>query len=70
MTGEEDKDVLIIPSIPGASRTDVVEYLGSMTATLAKIARIYQVSVLAHLYDMAVLEADRFLQKLRDDNEA
>ena len=62
MTTLEKNDVLIIPSIPGASQTDIVEYLGGMSATLAKVARMYDLPVLAHLYDMAVLEADQLLK--------
>jgi hypothetical protein len=64
MTTVEKNDILIIPSIPGASQTDIVEYLGSMSATLAKVARMYDLPVLAHLYDMAALEADQLLKKL------
>jgi hypothetical protein len=42
-------------------RADIVEYLADMSETLAEVARMNGLDVLAHLYEMATLEAKQRL---------
>jgi hypothetical protein len=54
---------------PQTSLADIVEYLAGMSETLAKVASMNGLDVLAHLYEMAALEAKKSLAAGQRGNE-
>ena len=52
---------------PKPKLSDLLDYFAGMSETLAKGARINGLDVLAHIYDMAALEARTQLEAIRAD---